>query len=126
MIEASRGISTKTKNLDSARGGLDAEEQVSGLRVRPQGGCGISGLQTQYRRRGCEAAVVSVNSLVSPAEMSALAATRHPSPLERLRLRSYDEEADQDPDDGDDNERCNPLLQVVVAELGRAAGRLAF
>src|SRR5689334_22591984 len=64
MIEASRGISTKTKNLDSVRGGLDAEEQGSGIRGRPQGGCGLSDLQTPYRKVAYEATVVSVTSSV--------------------------------------------------------------
>src|ERR1051326_9051817 len=62
MIEASRGTSTKTKNLDSLHGGLDAEEHVSGLSARPQGGCGISGPQIQHRRVAHPAAVTSVTS----------------------------------------------------------------
>src|SRR5690348_9149691 len=36
--------STKTKHSDSVRGHLAAEEQVSGVRARPQGGCGVSDL----------------------------------------------------------------------------------
>jgi hypothetical protein len=68
MIEASRGISTKTKNSDSVRGVLGAEEPVSGIRARPQGGCGLSDLQTEYRRGAYEAAVVSVASRLSIAE----------------------------------------------------------
>ena len=41
---------------------------VSGIRARPQAGCGLSGLQTQYRKVADVAGVVSVTSRLSAAE----------------------------------------------------------
>src|ERR1051326_772017 len=68
-IGAARNTSTKTKNFDSARGGLDAEEQVSGFRARPQAGCGFSGLQTQHRRVVGASALGSLANRFSTAEL---------------------------------------------------------